>query len=55
MAATDSIPPGLEFGGCEEVEKPELKTSRAHCVQRIYIVSISILAYVHPTALQSLF
>ena len=30
MAATDSIPPGLEFGGGEEVEEPELKTSRVY-------------------------
>ena len=60
MAATDSIPPGFEFGGGEEVEKPEcvyharivmlsLSYSSSLTSSLACTVTICIFAYVHPS------
>ena len=42
MAATRSIPPGLEFGGGEDRKKPELKVLQTHRVYQARIVVLSL-------------
>ena len=43
MAAADSIPPSLEFGGGEEVEQAEHETSQTHHVHYGSIQMLSLL------------
>ena len=43
MAATDSMPPGLEFGSGEDRKTPELKTSQKQRVIRVYNGRIEVL------------